>query len=536
MAYTKTEILEKCEKAFKNVSTFYQSDVVNYRGVTSDTGELYSELVAEFILDNLDKFISSIKQIRRETSYKTVSHTGDKIPDDKRLEEKIAVEMFNMSQKQGVVFEGVGRIIDYQTPLKNTAKDNAGKIDLLGYDGKTLRILELKTPDSTETMLRCVLEGFTYLQTIKDQDKFLKDFSLPENTEIIACPFVFSNGAQKREMEDDSPKLKELIKKLNCKPCYITDEYHIKSNEVELNKILDCVIMQDETSRNSELTSGYVINGRSYNNYLSNDCFDSFVKDMKNNYPIAFEKYNEGSGGELEIRKGKGGAMYPPKMASFGSSSRMIYNLLKDVDGIVFEKQLPTTVGGIAHLDGFVETDSKCIFIEAKCREPYSEKKNSYEWKYEALYNYITESVLSNVSCEIKGDKATDSKMIVTFKVNGKAVKYFDLKQMISHLLGVATMFLKGELSTEKIEFYYLIFNPMLINIDDKNAKDEIQKIYKCICKECENIDFKSLFAVIVSFLKSEKGLGIDVAETELINSFLFKLCDQNNIKECITK
>ena len=76
----------------------------------------------------------------------------------------------------------------------------------------------------------------------------------------------------------------------------------------------------------------------------------------------------------------------------------------------------------------------------------------------------------------------------------------------------------------------------MLINIDDKNAKDEIQKIYKCICEECENIDFKSLFAVIISFLKSEKGLGIDVAETELINSFLFKLCDQNNIKECITK
>ena len=126
--------------------------------------------------------------------------------------------------------------------------------------------------------------------------------------------------------------------------------------------------------------------------------------------------------------------------------------------------------------------------------------------------------------------------MIVTFKVNGKSVKYFDLKQMISHLLGIATTFLKGGLSTENIEFYYLIFNPMLINIDDKNAKDEIQKIYKCICEECENIDFKSLFAVIISFLKSEKGLGIDVAETELINSFLFKLCDQNNIKECITK
>ena len=31
MAYTRTEILEKCEKAFENTSTFYQADVIKYR-------------------------------------------------------------------------------------------------------------------------------------------------------------------------------------------------------------------------------------------------------------------------------------------------------------------------------------------------------------------------------------------------------------------------------------------------------------------------------------------------------------------------
>ncbi len=305
---------------------------------------------------------------------------------------------------------------------------------------------------------------------------------------------------------------------------------------MELNKILDYDIMQDETSRNPELKSGFVLNGRSYDNYLSNDCFDGFVDDMEKEHEIAYEMYGKGSGNELEIRKGRGGVLYPPKMASFGSSSRMIYNLLKDVDGFLFEKQLPTTVGGTANLDGFMETDSKCIFVEAKCREPYSDKQNKYEWKYKALYNYISESNLTNVSCEIEGDATTDSKMLVTFKVDGKTIEFFDLKQMISHLLGVATAFLNGKLSVKDIEFYYLLFNPMLIHISDESARKQIYKIYNCTCDECKNIDFKSLFAVIITFLKSEKGLGINVNETELVNRFSFRLCSQSDIKNCLIK
>lgn len=226
MAYTREKILNKCNYAFENISTFYQADVINYRGTTLDTSELYSEIVAEFVLNNLDAFVSGIKQIYREKIYKTTSHTGEKIPNDRRMEEKIAVEMFNMS-KGGKIFDHIGKIIDYQTPLKNIADDEAGKIDLLAYDGQTLRILELKKPDSDETMLRCVLEGFTYMQTIKDKTKFLVDFDLLEDTKIVACPFVFYNGEQHKEMQENRPYLKELMMKLNSKPYYIKNDYLI---------------------------------------------------------------------------------------------------------------------------------------------------------------------------------------------------------------------------------------------------------------------------------------------------------------------
>ena len=127
------------------------------------------------------------------------------------------MKLFELSQNQGKVFDIIGKIIDYQTPLKDIQTDKAGKIDLLAYneneEEKTLRILELKKPDSEETMLRCVLEAYTYLKVV-DKDKLLKDFGLPENTKIKACPFVFYGKEQYKEMQEDRKNLKDLIKEL----------------------------------------------------------------------------------------------------------------------------------------------------------------------------------------------------------------------------------------------------------------------------------------------------------------------------------
>jgi len=219
--------------------------------------------------------------------------------------------------------------------------------------------------------------------------------------------------------------------------------------------------------------------------------------------------------------------LYPPKMASFGSSSRMIYNLMKDVDGFLFEKQLSTTVGGTANLDGFMETESKYVFVEAKCREPYSAKINEYEWKYEDLYKYITQSPKTKLECEITGDKENDKKMKVKFKVSNEVIEHFDIKQMICHLLGVATAFLKGEFDIKNIEFIYLLFNPKLIEIEDEKAKSKIHKIYTQTCNECNLVDFKKLFEVIIEFLKIECRIDENVFTEDLVSRFNFNLCDQ---------
>ena len=224
--YSKNEIIKKLEVAKSQMWKFYSQDFVNYRGKTSDKeGYYYTEIIAKWLLNNIELF-NDIKMISRENSYKMDSHDG-KIKNEKsgREEEIIGMKLFDFSQNQGKVFDIIGKIIDYQTPLKDIQTDKAGKIDLLAYNEneKTLRILELKKPDSKETMLRCVLEAYTYLKVV-DKAKLLKDFGLPENTKIKACPFVFYEKEQYREMQQDKENLKDLIKKLEIEVIYLKEE------------------------------------------------------------------------------------------------------------------------------------------------------------------------------------------------------------------------------------------------------------------------------------------------------------------------
>lgn len=230
--YSKDEIIKKLEVAKSEMWKFYSQDFVNYRGKTSDKERYYyTEIIAKWLLDNIELF-NDIKMISRKSNYKVKTHDGKiKNKDSGREEEIIAMKLFDFSQNQGKVFDIIGKIIDYQTPLKNVQTDDVGKIDLLAYNEneKTLRILELKKPDSKETMLRCVLEAYTYLKIV-DKAKLLKDFGLPENTEIKACPFVFYGKEQYKEMQKNKENLGQLIGKLGIEIIYLEEkdgEYNI---------------------------------------------------------------------------------------------------------------------------------------------------------------------------------------------------------------------------------------------------------------------------------------------------------------------
>lgn len=221
MGYLRKEIIEKCQYAMQDISNFYKADFVNYRGETTDTGECYTEVIAEYLCNRIEVF-EGIHKITRETSYKTPSHNGIFSETSNRLEEITAMRLFHQC-RDASEFEFIGTIIDYQTPLKNKKSDDTGKIDLLSVKEDAVFLLELKREDSTETMLRCVLEGYTYLKTV-DIVKLLHDFNLKNIKKVYAAPLVFKGGSQWREMQEERSKLFRLMKMLDSMPYYITQQ------------------------------------------------------------------------------------------------------------------------------------------------------------------------------------------------------------------------------------------------------------------------------------------------------------------------
>ncbi len=220
MSYTRDELLIEIKRSTTDMQSFYKQRFINYRGVTTDTSELYTEIIAKFLCDNFDVF-ATIPTIQRQSSYKTASHDGKYSLTSNREEEKIAMDIFCMSKYDNIIFDEIGTVLDYQIPLKNIRSDTVGKIDLLSSDGVTARVLELKTPSSTETMLRCVLEAFTYLKTL-DTEKCKTDFDMDSKMKFEASSFVFIDSIQHKEFLDLSrTHLHKLVNMLNIVPFFI---------------------------------------------------------------------------------------------------------------------------------------------------------------------------------------------------------------------------------------------------------------------------------------------------------------------------
>ena len=250
-----------------------------------------------------------------------------------------------------------------------------------------------------------------------------------------------------------------------------------------------------------EYDYGYEIKGKSpYNNYLSNNAWKRFIDSMS---PLHLAQYNDADGGELLEKKGRWG-LNPPKMASFGSSSRLIYECSKSIPGFCFEKQLPTIVGHTANLDGYLSSPTEDVFVEAKCREIYSTHLNQKISRvYKDVYEHI-KSVNSGFSYEETPIENEPDYMACSFIMNGKYISHFDVKQLICHFLGICANILESH-ANANVRFIYLIFNPNFdtdfSNPHISNFQSKILEEYKETLEEISIFgDFKWLFEAVLNY------------------------------------
>jgi hypothetical protein len=259
-----------------------------------------------------------------------------------------------------------------------------------------------------------------------------------------------------------------------------------------------------------EKTEGY------YDRYMSNDGWHRYLDGMSKDHR---DQYEKGDGGEL--KEGK----YPPKMACYGSSSRIIFTLLKDIPDIKFEYPLKTYVYRGCHpanLDGYLCADNADIFVEAKCREIYTEHgKVKASREYCKVYEYISDNH-KNFSFDKKDviDKNAnidESVYNYSFFYNNEPIIHFDIKQLISHFLGIAAGVLESRVK-DSIRFVYFIYNPIELQ------NESLSNIYNKTIAEIDKIRVSELFKTIFEYQKHARNIE---KEAPL---FEFVMADQHNI------
>lgn len=273
-----------------------------------------------------------------------------------------------------------------------------------------------------------------------------------------------------------------------------------------------------------DLMTGYEVGARTFYMYYTNKEWIEY----KNNMPKEVKnQFDDGKGGEMKEYT-RNGITYPPKMASYASSSRFMISQGQAFSGFVYEKQSPTGLGGYpASLDGYLE--KKCIYIEAKCHEFYNYSRPNIQEGHKQLLEGIIPLLDGRMAYSVQGEK-------LHLMWDKKDTGFFDLKQMLCHLSGIANMVLNG--GKETVNFIYLVYRPSeeLLNFIEKDAyKQRIKDLYKEEETSAKTIDFKAIYGAILHYFNSASNYGY--SDEEIINmhsSFNFQFCTQDDFKSVI--
>lgn len=175
--YTKIDNYIKKINETKDIANLYNEDIVKWTGPLNPSGErpYYSNYIAEKLLEkcNLKNLFSQIEGNKRD-DYFVKSHNGSIEKFTNRKEEIFAKSLF------GHNIGHLGKVIDYQMPLKKVQADSLGKVDLvsLNANNNTAYLIELKlnlAGRDEETVLRAALEIETYYHAInKNRKRFVE--------------------------------------------------------------------------------------------------------------------------------------------------------------------------------------------------------------------------------------------------------------------------------------------------------------------------------------------------------------------------
>lgn len=259
----------KLTEVQKFAANFYKVPIINYKGHVTDKSKVNNTRYSEVIADTLVSkgYIKTWLELEplRPNHFDTGHNHSESVDINKlqisnRKEEILAKLLFYQRD-----VKDLGYIFDYQTPLKADRSDSYGKIDLLGYNSKDkcYSIIELKyrPSGSDETLLRCVLEAYTYyklfdlnqIESAQDHNgitelRALKNYKHTKNAELV---ILFDEKSRAKNDGGENSNLMLRIDLPNKDKADITKKVHYPSKTVESQQHKECQELLTTDKRDS---------------------------------------------------------------------------------------------------------------------------------------------------------------------------------------------------------------------------------------------------------------------------------------------
>ena len=215
--------------------------------------------------------------------------------------------------------------------------------------------------------------------------------------------------------------------------------------------------------------------------YFRKHILSNLIRNMRKD---VYQAYKKGAGHELD--EGPNGI--PPKFLSIGSSSCFCFTSLdineyinekegadffshegENIKRTYFEKQLPVLEDSSIppHMDAYAKTTKREYFFECKCHEMFDIHPLILSKKYfgtgrDLVVDYIPKQYL----------KEDGGMIAIDPSVFGVKETVFDIKQLLTHLMGIACNKTKKE--CDLIYFYSF---PMEQDIEDSRITEVIDKV-----------------------------------------------------------
>lgn len=230
-----------------------------------------------------------------------------------------------------------------------------------------------------------------------------------------------------------------------------------------------------------------------YGVYFKDEVFKAEI--LANMSEIDYNAYGTGAGDELKDAKDG----EPAKMKSVASSSRFCYLSLKDSDFSVFdvddhpfqrrqrrfEEKLPIVGGTPPHMDCYYEGGDELVCFECKCHEQFDDHKielaESY-FKNDRIVNKIEEKYyIEKHKPKQKDGKLHYYNVISPAFVGLSDNPRFDIKQFLTHIMGIQSRLKKLKKSKARLIYSYFIPDKVLKDSEIKTIIDQLYDEIKTV-------------------------------------------------------